>query len=250
MLLDGLATAPSRHCATVPDVVRTSARWRHVEGIRHAGIAAIEPLRILADLSASVPTELLESIESLIAARWKPRAAERHRPAKCPFSDRGVRGGQTGRQEVPRRLHGCEKTAVEARIAQLDRAVARIVIETHVEILAWMTVAVWRFSDIVICGCHASSSVRHRRRLGVKPRGGRRAVCHDTVGLPRDVTARRQAVLTLGIEIVVMSPGCCSWESSPRRSRQYSACSRGRAGAAAPGRGRSPPDCPRILGMR
>jgi hypothetical protein len=28
------------------------------------------------------------------------------------------------------------------------------VIEIHAEILAWIIVAVWRFSDIVICGCH------------------------------------------------------------------------------------------------
>jgi hypothetical protein len=55
-----------------------------------------------------------------------------------------------------RRLHGCKETAVESSIAQLDRAVARIVIEIHAEILAWMMVAVWRFSDIVMCGCHAS----------------------------------------------------------------------------------------------
>jgi hypothetical protein len=41
-----------------------------------------------------------------------------------------------------------------ASIAPLDRAVARVVIEIHSEILARMIVAVWRFPDIVICGCH------------------------------------------------------------------------------------------------
>ena len=88
-----------------------------------------------------------------------------------------------------------------------------------------MIVAVWRFSDIVIYGCHAFLSLQHRRRLGVKPRGGRRAVCHDTEGPPRDVTARRQTVLAVGIGIVVMSCRRCCWESSspPRHSRRYSA---------------------------
>jgi hypothetical protein len=28
------------------------------------------------------------------------------------------------------------------------------VIEIHAEILAWMIAAVWRFPDILICGCH------------------------------------------------------------------------------------------------
>jgi hypothetical protein len=43
---------------------------------------------------------------------------------------------------------------LRAGIAQLDCAVARVVVEIHAEILARMIVAVWRFPDIVICGCH------------------------------------------------------------------------------------------------
>ncbi len=39
-------------------------------------------------------------------------------------------------------LHGGEEAAVEARIAQLDRAVARVMIQIHAEIVAWWIVAV------------------------------------------------------------------------------------------------------------
>src|SRR6266851_47924 len=48
-----------------------------------------------------------------------------------------------------RRLDGGEKTAIEARIAQLDRAVAGVVIKIHGEILAPGPGAVQRFSDII-----------------------------------------------------------------------------------------------------
>jgi hypothetical protein len=58
--------------------------------------------------------------------------------------------------------------AVEASIAQLDRAVARVVIEIHAEILAWRVVVGSRFSDIVICGCHRMIASESRQPTGIR----------------------------------------------------------------------------------
>src|SRR5882762_8388626 len=96
---------------------------------------------------------------ALVRRRLRPAPQARAEPRLLCRGRRGIEGHvlrsrrarRTDRAAVGAgRLHSGEEAAVEPSIAQLERAVARVVIEVHPAILPWRAVGVWRFSDVVI----------------------------------------------------------------------------------------------------